>query len=220
MPQAGILANKHLRRKLAPVGNYESVNTPDLWHHESQPLTFTLVVDDFRVKFVNKEDVNHLISSISTMYKLTKDWTGNLYCSITLKWDCVPQTVDILMPGYMKQKLQEYEHVTGNKRQTCPYSPKPKTFGTEAQAPLSHNTSPHLNAKGIKHVEWIVGSILYHARAVDMKVLMALSSISVKQMHAMEKNNGTMHPIIGLPLWPLKCGGPILRIGHDIKYTF
>ncbi len=35
LPKAGILANKHLRRKLAPFGYYESVNTPCLWRHES-----------------------------------------------------------------------------------------------------------------------------------------------------------------------------------------
>jgi hypothetical protein len=108
LPQAGILANKRLHRNLASFGYYESVNTPGLWGHESRPLTFTLVVDDFEVKFVNKDDVNHLISSISTTYKLTKDWTGNLYCSIMLKWDYVARTVDISMQGYIKKKLQEY----------------------------------------------------------------------------------------------------------------
>jgi hypothetical protein len=103
--QAGILANKRLRRKLAPFSGYESVNTPGLWHHELQPLSFTLVVDDFGVKFVNKDDIDHLISSISTMYKLTKDWTGNLYCGIMLKWDYVVCTVNISMPGYIKKKI-------------------------------------------------------------------------------------------------------------------
>ena len=33
MPQARILANKQLRRKLAPFGYYECVNTPGLWYH-------------------------------------------------------------------------------------------------------------------------------------------------------------------------------------------
>jgi hypothetical protein len=135
---------------------------------------------------MNMEDVNHLISSISTTYKLTEDWTSNLYCGITLEWDYVSCTVDILMPGYIKTKLQEYVHVMGNKVQTCPYSPEPKKFGTETKAPLPPNSSPQLNAKGIKHVQQIVGSILYYARAVDMTVLMVLSSIAVKQMKAME----------------------------------
>ncbi len=187
LPQAGIHANKQLRRKLAPFEYYESVNTPGLWQHESRPLTFTLVVDDFGVKFVNKADVDHLISGIKKTYTLTEDWTGNLYCGITLEWDYVGRTVDILMPGYIKMKLQEYKHIMPKKIQTCPYSPEPKKFGTEAQAPLPHNSTPKLDAKGIKRVQKIVGSILYYARAVNMTVLMALSSITVEQMKAMEK---------------------------------
>jgi hypothetical protein len=105
LPQAGILANKRLRHKLALFGYYESTNTPGLWRHKSWPLTFTLIVDNFGGKFVNKADVDHLISSIKTTYTLTEDWTGNLYCGITLDWDYVGRTVDILIPGYIKMKL-------------------------------------------------------------------------------------------------------------------
>ncbi len=85
LPQAGILANKCLRQKLAPFGYHESINTPDLWMHESRPITFTLVVDNFGVQFVNKDNVDHLISSIKKTYTLTKDWIGNLYCGIMLE---------------------------------------------------------------------------------------------------------------------------------------
>ena len=71
-------------------------------------ISFTLVVDDFGVKYVGKEYADHLIDNIKHTYsKLTKDWTGNLYCGITLEWDYVSQTVDISMPGYIKKKLQE-----------------------------------------------------------------------------------------------------------------
>jgi hypothetical protein len=111
LPQMGILANKQLRHKLAPFGYYKSTNTPGLWRHESRPLTFTLVVNNFGVKFVNKADVDHLISSIKKTYTLTEAWTGNLYCGIMLRWDYVGRTVNILMPGYIKMKLQEYEHI-------------------------------------------------------------------------------------------------------------
>jgi hypothetical protein len=73
LPQAGILANKHHCRKLAPFGYYKSTNNPGLWRHKFKPITFFLVVDNFGVKFVNKADVDHLISSIKQAYKLTKD---------------------------------------------------------------------------------------------------------------------------------------------------
>jgi hypothetical protein len=187
LPQADILANKRLRRKLAPIEYHKSANTLGLWRHESQPLTFTLVVADFGVKFVNKADVDHLIASIKKTYTLTEDWTSGLYCGITLEWDYVERTVIILMPGYIKMKLQEYEHIMPKKLQTCPYLPEQKKFGTEAQAPLPNNSTPKLDENGIKRVQKIVESILYYARVVDMTVLIALSSIAVKKTKATEK---------------------------------
>jgi hypothetical protein len=190
LPQAGILANKRLRRKLAPFGYFECVETPGLWKHESRPLTFTLVVDDFGVKYERKEDVEHLIASLQTTYKLTEDWTGNLYCGISLDWDYTNRTVDISMPGYIKKKLQEYNHIMPGRIQTCPYSPDPKKFGTDAQSPIDVDTSQPLDTQGIKKVQKIVGSILYYARAVDMTVLMALSSIAVEQTRATTKTMG------------------------------
>jgi hypothetical protein len=162
LPQAGILANKHLRQNLAPFGYFEKVNTPGLWYHVSRPISFTLVVNDFGIKYVNKADVDHLVASIKSTYTLTKDWTGNLYCSIALAWDYDKRTVDILMPGYIKTKLQEYKHVRSNKIKTCPYTPAPNRFGSEAQRPLPAGDSPPLNKKGIIRVQQIVGSILYY----------------------------------------------------------
>jgi hypothetical protein len=73
LPQAGILANKRFRQKLPPFGYFEHVNTLGLWYHESHPILFTLVVDDFGVKYVDKADVDHLIDSIKKTYTLTKD---------------------------------------------------------------------------------------------------------------------------------------------------
>jgi hypothetical protein len=69
LPQAGILANKQLRRKLAPFGYYECINTPGLWYHVSRPISFTLVVNDFGVKYVRQEHADHLIASIRSTYK-------------------------------------------------------------------------------------------------------------------------------------------------------
>jgi hypothetical protein len=84
LPQAGILANKHLHHKLAPFGYYKHISTPGLWYHETRPILFTLVVDNFGVKYINKEDIDHLIASIKITYTPTEDWTGNLYCGIFL----------------------------------------------------------------------------------------------------------------------------------------
>ena len=76
LPQAGILANKLLRKRLAPNKYYKCRQTPGIWQHATHPISFTLVVDDFGVKYTNKNNVNHLIECLKTDYKLTKDWDG------------------------------------------------------------------------------------------------------------------------------------------------
>jgi hypothetical protein len=58
--QAAILTNERLWRKLAPFRYFECINTSGSWYHESRPISFTLVVDDFGVMYVNEEDVDPL----------------------------------------------------------------------------------------------------------------------------------------------------------------
>jgi hypothetical protein len=65
--------------------------------------------------------------------------------------------------------------------QHCPYSPEPKQFGTKAQRPLPGDPSPLLDDRKKQRVQQIIGSILYYARAVDMTVLIALSTITMSQ---------------------------------------
>ncbi len=79
LPQAGILANKLLQKRLAPHDYYEFKYTPGLWTHTTWPITFTLVVNDFSTKYEQQEDVDHLIAVLKTKYTLTKDWTSDLY---------------------------------------------------------------------------------------------------------------------------------------------
>jgi hypothetical protein len=55
---------------------------------------------------------------------------------------------------------------------------------SKGTSPVANRRFPPLDQTGIKKVQRIVGSILYYAQAVDMTVLMSLSSISAEQMKA------------------------------------
>ena len=75
LPQAGKLANEYLRKKLAPHQYYEVPHTPGLWKHISRPIQFTLVVDDFGVKYSRKEDVDHLLNIHKKEFTaVSEDW--------------------------------------------------------------------------------------------------------------------------------------------------
>ncbi len=181
LPQAGILTNKLLRKRLLPHGHYKCANTPGLWKRKTRPILFTLVVDNFGLKYVGKEHVDHLIWCIKQKYELAKDWMGDLYWGIKLNWDYNAHTLDISMPGYIKKLLLQYKHCMPSKPQHCPYTPAPKQYGAKAQAPLPVNILPNLSPDEIKEIQCIIGSIRYYAQAFDITVLMALSSIAIEQ---------------------------------------
>ena len=60
LKQAGKLANKQLEKVLLTHDYYPSEYTPGLYLHKTRPISFTLVVDDFGVKYVNKAGTLHL----------------------------------------------------------------------------------------------------------------------------------------------------------------
>jgi hypothetical protein len=138
-------------------------------------------------KYVNQDNIDHLIASIKKTYTLTKDWMDNLHCAIRLNWDCTKCTFGISIPGYIKKKLHQYSHIASKQVQNCPYTSAPKQSGSEAQAPLPLDSLPKLDKAGIKKVQKIVGSILHYARAVNMTVLVALSTIATNQTIATER---------------------------------
>jgi hypothetical protein len=54
------------------------------------------------------------------------------------------------MPGFIKKKLQEYEHARPSKPQNFPYSPEQKKYGSKAQSPLPKDASKLLDDSGKK----------------------------------------------------------------------
>jgi hypothetical protein len=57
LPQAGRLANEQLREFLEPYGYLPCPITPGLWKDTNSDLMFTLVVDDFGVRYTNRQDI-------------------------------------------------------------------------------------------------------------------------------------------------------------------
>jgi len=49
LPQAGILANDQLTKHLAKYGYQPAPHMPGLWQHDTWPIVFTLVVDNFGI---------------------------------------------------------------------------------------------------------------------------------------------------------------------------
>ncbi len=73
LPQAGIIAQKLVADRLRQHGYTQSKMMPGLWLHKTGPIQFSLVVDDFGVKYVGKENALHLLNTIQKYYKCSCD---------------------------------------------------------------------------------------------------------------------------------------------------
>jgi hypothetical protein len=63
LPQAGIIAQELFTDRLKKHGCLQSKIIPGFWKHAMKPICFTLVVDDFAVKYTREQDAKHLLIS-------------------------------------------------------------------------------------------------------------------------------------------------------------
>jgi hypothetical protein len=87
LKQSGLLANQLLQKILAPYGYYPARHTPGIWLHKTTSIAFTLVVDDFAVKYLGKDNPHHLRNFLLRSYEITTDWGGTVYLGMALKWN-------------------------------------------------------------------------------------------------------------------------------------
>ena len=85
--QAGLLAHIMLEEKLQNHGYKQYKLTPRFWNHKRRPIYFTLLVDDFGVKYVRKEHSRHLVSVLKEHYDISEDREGKKYVGLTFEWD-------------------------------------------------------------------------------------------------------------------------------------
>ena len=225
LPQGGILANKLLRKRLAPEGYYEVAHTPGLWRHTTRPISFSLVVDDFGVKYVGKQHADHLLEVLHRHYQTEIDWKGSLYCGITLEWNYEGERyLDISMPGYIEKVRQRFKHEMPAKPQHCPYQPQPRKYGTAAQDPLDEDTTPSIDEERTRVVQQVVGMVLYCARACHLTSLVGLSGIASQQADAKESTEMRVkqlldylatHPVAVIRYY---ASDMILNIHSDASY--
>ncbi len=84
LPQAGILAQELLEKQLNEHGYSQSKAVLGLWTHKTQSISFTLVVDDFGVKYVGKEHAMQLLVFSKSITKFLR--IGQAVNTLELPW--------------------------------------------------------------------------------------------------------------------------------------
>lgn len=85
LKEAGYFANVELKQILAKEGYNSSQFTPGLFMHKTRDIVFSLVVDDFGVKYTNKEDIKHLAKLVEAQYPIKCNWHSDFYFGTTME---------------------------------------------------------------------------------------------------------------------------------------
>jgi len=196
LPQAGILANDLLRSRLVTEGFYEAASTPGLWRHKWRPLQFCLIVDDFGVEYVGMEHFDFLLNLLKKFHGVQFNMAGDKLAGISIQWDYPGKRCRLSMPVYIENLLLKFKHPHPPKPRRSPYACLPISYGAKAQLTPESDTSPLLDDKRKHRIQEIVGSLLYYARAVDNKLLVALSAIAARQSKATIVTEQAVHLIL------------------------
>jgi hypothetical protein len=186
LPQAGRLANNLLVKRLAPHGYRPCEHTHGLWRHNTKPVTFTLVVDDFGIKYTGKENAYHLLNALKENYEVTEDWAGKLYCGISLDCYYENKTAELSMPGYIANALHKFHHKQSERPQHAPYPARTPQYGSKVQLTPEVLNYPTLTPKSKKIIQQVVGALLYYVRAIDGTIMTDISSLASQQTAATE----------------------------------
>jgi hypothetical protein len=133
LPQAGIIANELLQRRLALDGYRPTEHTHGVWKHETRPVWFSLVVDDFGIKYIGRDNAEHLMASIKNNYDFSSKWTGSAYCGLKLDWDYIKGIVDLSMPICIEEALQKYQHPAPTHPEHAPHQWNLPVYGAKTQ---------------------------------------------------------------------------------------
>ena len=223
LKQAGKIAHDDLVTRLAEAGYHKSGHVEGYFKHETRAIDFTLVVDDFLIKYTKDEDLDHLRNAVGKYYKFKVDPDAKQYVGINLKWNYITRTVRLSMDGYVEQALLELEHVRPSKAHHAPSRYDLPKYGARVQYVKVDETAP-LSTTRIRFIQRAVGKLLYYARAVDPTMLHAINDISLSAAKGTEATlDATMYLLNYAHTYPnaeiiYRQSDMILRVDSDAAY--
>jgi hypothetical protein len=167
LPQAGRLAQDQLTAHLALHGYRPAPNTPALFRHNTRPISFVLVVDDFGIKYKTKEDAEHLLAT-SSLRAIKVDWSGSKYVGFTVQYDKTARTIRLSMPDYIPNALRRFGIPSKGVNSPGAYVPFHRSSAPQL---VTVDDTPRISAPRAKRIQEIVGVLMYLANALDATLL-------------------------------------------------
>ena len=180
LPHAGRISQDGLIERLASHG-YMQTGTTCLCRHATNSVTFTLVVDDFGVKYMREADAYDLIHCLQLYYEITIKKIPTKYLGLTIAVDKKAREVRMSAPGMIAKALKQFAPFS-----TAPFAVYvPPRFRSAAQKPATPDISPLLTADEHHRLQCLLaGVLLYYCLAIASTGLPAVTAIESALAHA------------------------------------
>ena len=176
--QAGFHANQQVTSPLLAHGYYQL--QPSLFTHTIDPIYFALCVDDYGIKYSDISHFHRLVNALSTKYHVKAHPIADTFLGLTIVHDRIARTITTSMPNYVANMLKRYRP-DGVKLASSPSIYVPPIYGsTDPQLPTIDHSAPASPAAAAE-LQKVIGSALYYARANDVTILQAVTTLSSLQ---------------------------------------
>ena len=197
LKNSGLLSQNRLIRHLATCG-YHQTATPMLFRHATRDISFTLVVDDFGIKYTALSDYDHLKSSLELLYKVTSSPIGTRYLGFDIDYDRQSRVMRLSLGGYISKLLKSAVPESVKLRMyDSPMIYTPPVFGSTAPQIAPVDSSPLASSSDGRLLQTVVGSLLYYARAIDTLMLTAVCNLSTLQSSPTLDTMNKMYRLLG-----------------------
>eukprot|EP00957_Ditylum_brightwellii_P111538 8507805-Ditylum_brightwellii.AAC.1 len=133
---------------------------------------------------------------------------GELFCSITLRWNYATRSVNLSNPEHIQDALDKFHHELPSKAEHTAhvcimswYSRGPQMFPLPDEAPT-------LPKDQKTHIQKLLRTLLFYTRAVDPTMLLALNAIATQQENPTTK---TATVVVQLLSYCVTCPNVIIR---------
>ena len=183
MKQSGYIANKELVTYLESNGYMQSKTTPCLFKHNVDDIDFTLITDDFLIRYSDQKEADKLYEIMCKKYPMTVDWTCRKYAGLDILFDysTTSRKVSISMKGYIAAVLKRF-HIKPTHNVYSPEFFTPIHYGCKTSQLIKiDDTSEKCNETDTTLVQQIAGSMLYYAIGIDATMRPAIDHIAMEQ---------------------------------------
>mmetsp|Transcript_36855 Transcript_36855/g.52083 ORF Transcript_36855/g.52083 Transcript_36855/m.52083 type:complete len:159 (+) Transcript_36855:179-655(+) len=146
-----------------PHGYVEYSFILGLWKHATRDITFCLVVDDFRIKYTNKDDLNHLMNTLQQHYKVSIDMKGETFWEYNQNGITLKEHVTYPCSVTSKEHLSGSNILNPNQPKHAPHRHDMHQYGAKIQYTTDTDNFPALDVKDKKESKksWKRCSILH-----------------------------------------------------------